>query len=366
MKKTIAATLIIIISIITIGLSKEKRTVVTKPVQKTTKIKANSNLVPSGRWSFSSRWHIGSTSRWNLYNLNKNTVGKWIMPWSSQNKYHYSNIKYKGYYGSKIPYAPRYSYRPKTFRPHYYFGRFKSYKHYYPYGYFHRHLYPRYFTSYWVYPFWAWYWYPSWWINYNYTYYPSYYYYEHWYPRTYYRPDNPYTNKYYARIITDINPEEALIYIDGAFIGTAEDYNGWWTAYPVKAGKHEITIKHPDYLEYSTNIELAPKQLYELKHKMIKINKNASSNLNYQNIENINQGSLILNVNPSNAELYINHEYIGTISEILSNQEKIPLTPGKYKITILSPTYVPYNTEIEIKDKQETIIKVDLIKKELI
>jgi hypothetical protein len=366
-KQLMALTIIIILAFFTIAIAKEKRTVVPSDVHKEIKTinKTTDNIVPSGRWKWSSRWQIGSISRWNIYNLNKDTAGRWVMPWSENNRY--SNITYRGFYGSKVPAVPREIYRYKSFRPHHYFGRFRSYKHYYPFGHFYFHLYPRYFISFWGYPFWAWHWYPSWWIYYDCYYHPSYYYYDYWYPRAYYyRPDNPYENKYYARIITDIEPSETMIYVDGTFIGEAKDFYGWWIAHPLKAGKHQIVLKLPGYKTYSVSIELAPKQVYELKYKMVKLDNNSDSTKDSYNYDNLAKGSLNLQVQPSDAAIYINNEYIGTVDEILKENNKLMLPAGIYKITIIKPNYIPYHTEIEIKENEENNLTVELVKRQLV
>lgn len=164
----------------------------------------------------------------------------------------------------------------------------------------------------------------------------------------------------------DIQPEDASVYVDGTYVGLAKDYYGWWIAYPVKAGKHRIDIKYPGYQSYSTNVELAPKQFYELKYKMQRIEQNTGFNSDHQYNENLAKGFLILEVNSSNAEIYLNNEYIGNWADIQKNKNKIELPPGKYKITILSPNYIPYHSEIEIKENENTYLRVNLIERQLV
>ena len=164
----------------------------------------------------------------------------------------------------------------------------------------------------------------------------------------------------------DIQPEEASVYVDDTYIGLAKDYNGWWLAYPIKAGKHKINIESPGYQSYSINIELAPKQLYELKYKMQRISQNTIYNLDYQYNKHFSKGFLTLEINPSYAEIYINNEYIGNWEDFQKNKSKIELPPGKHKITILSPNYMPYHSEIEIKENGNTTLRVELIERQLV
>ena len=348
--------------------STEKRTYGTEENQDNAKSKLvnfeSRNLVPSGRWQWRSRWQVGTPSQWEVNSGDTNRVGKWIMPWAKTDMSNYSHASYRGYYNSRIPYAPRdHWYRHKDFRPGNNFSRYRNYHHYYPFGHFYRHSYPRYFTSFWSYPFWSWYWYPSWWAAYDHPYAPGYSYYDYWYPRRYYHPEDAYHNKYFARITTEIEPDETLVYLDGQYIGQAKEHNGWWLTYPVKAGDHHAELKLQGFQIFAMDFKVAPTQYYKISHQMTRLtpaqNKSENNSLEKEPV-NYQRGNLILEIQPNDASVFIDNKFIGTFKDSTHPDNKIMLESGKHIIYIVSPAYIPYNSEFTISPQEDTHLNIIL------
>lgn len=51
----------------------------------------------------------------------------------------------------------------------------------------------------------------------------------------------------YARIDTDVNPESAEVYLDGTYIGSADDFDGYPDYLYLEAGKYKLEFRHPSY-----------------------------------------------------------------------------------------------------------------------
>jgi hypothetical protein len=58
----------------------------------------------------------------------------------------------------------------------------------------------------------------------------------------------------YAAIDTDISPETAEVYLDGKYIGTADDFDGFPDFLYLKSGKYTIEFRHPAYETMTVNI----------------------------------------------------------------------------------------------------------------
>lgn len=67
-----------------------------------------------------------------------------------------------------------------------------------------------------------------------------------------------------AWIKTDIEPDEARVYLDGRYIGTADDYDGWPRKLCVAAGTHRLTFRLRGYAPYSVVIHAAPGRVVDL------------------------------------------------------------------------------------------------------
>jgi len=51
---------------------------------------------------------------------------------------------------------------------------------------------------------------------------------------------------HYGRVDFDVNPNKSQIFVDGAFIGIADDLDGWPQTAKLPAGYHEVRVVTPD------------------------------------------------------------------------------------------------------------------------
>jgi hypothetical protein len=63
-----------------------------------------------------------------------------------------------------------------------------------------------------------------------------------------------------SQIKLKVKPERAAVFLDGAFAGTVDEFNGWGQAMLVNPGKHHLKIDLPGYLEFNTDVNLLPYQ----------------------------------------------------------------------------------------------------------
>ena len=71
-----------------------------------------------------------------------------------------------------------------------------------------------------------------------------------------YSPD-PYR---YTRVDTDVSPEAAEVYLDGTFIGSADDFDGYPDFLWLEAGKYTIEFRHPSYESVKHEVDVRPGQ----------------------------------------------------------------------------------------------------------
>ena len=67
-----------------------------------------------------------------------------------------------------------------------------------------------------------------------------------------------------AWIKTDVEPDEARVYIDGRFVGTADDYDGFPRMLRVAAGTHRLTFQLRGYAPYSVVVRAAPGRVVDV------------------------------------------------------------------------------------------------------
>jgi hypothetical protein len=76
----------------------------------------------------------------------------------------------------------------------------------------------------------------------------------------YYRP----TSYRSAWIKTDVEPDEARVYLDGRLVGTADDYDGFPRMLRVSAGTHRLTFRLRGYAPYTVVIRAAPGRVVDV------------------------------------------------------------------------------------------------------
>ena len=131
--------------------------------------------------------------------------------------------------------------------------------------------------------------------------------------------------------IETIPVENASVYIDGIYKGNT----------PLKlsllAGKHRITIRHPDYSDWSQEIVLARGEIKKMK------------------IDLRDMGSLTILTDPVGSTIYIDGKNVG-ISPYIDPR----MVVGKYDVLITRSGYNPVHRIVEVKKDQETKLNVSL------
>jgi hypothetical protein len=67
---------------------------------------------------------------------------------------------------------------------------------------------------------------------------------------------------------TDVSPEEAQVYLDGKYIGTADDFDGTPDYLYLGAGKYHIEFRLPGYQTYATDLNVSRGQRVRLDQKL--------------------------------------------------------------------------------------------------
>jgi hypothetical protein len=61
-----------------------------------------------------------------------------------------------------------------------------------------------------------------------------------------------------GRLRFEIEPDDAAVYVDDRYVGTAEEVGGLGRGLRLKPGKHVVTVVRPGYATKTVNVELKP------------------------------------------------------------------------------------------------------------
>jgi PEGA domain len=70
-----------------------------------------------------------------------------------------------------------------------------------------------------------------------------------------------------AEVKISVNPDRAAVFLDGHYVGHAAEFGSGLIVAP---GHRKITISLPGYQTFSTEVDLAPKQKFEIKTDLLK------------------------------------------------------------------------------------------------
>lgn len=228
---------------------------------------------------------------------------------------------------------------------------------------------------------------------------------------------------YFGDVRTEVKPKEATVYVDGAFVGTVDSFDGWWQRLQLAPGKHRIVFRAPGYVPYAVTIQALPGQDVKIKQQLqpgqdvidesemqlseAERQEEQGNNRNYDmnppnshqqnpnnpygqqnpnnpygfnsnpnpgNRDNSGNGlsmqpqnndrrPLVLRVSPKDATIYIDENYYGTADVNSSGTVQVLLPPGIHKIEIVRPGYESFAQEVEIELNAENKLDVNLQKK---
>jgi hypothetical protein len=64
-----------------------------------------------------------------------------------------------------------------------------------------------------------------------------------------------------------VNPDRAAVFLDGRYVGHAREFGNGLIVAP---GHRKIAISLPGYQTFSTEVDLAPRQKFEIKTDLLK------------------------------------------------------------------------------------------------
>lgn len=75
----------------------------------------------------------------------------------------------------------------------------------------------------------------------------------------------------YAMIKTDVEPDEARVYLDGRLIGTADDYNGFPRTLHVRPGSHHLEFRLRHHRGYALDVNARAGEKIDIDYRLPRI-----------------------------------------------------------------------------------------------
>lgn len=188
----------------------------------------------------------------------------------------------------------------------------------------------------------------------------------------------------------DIVPEKAQVFIDGRYVGVADDFDGFPEFLWLEAGTYDVVFYMPGYRTISRQYSLSGGSLVDVEDNMepgesvrpedlvsksterrdtriardeeqvreVEARERRSDRPDGPGDKNI--GRLILSIWPEDAAIYIDGNFAGTGGEVGRLSAGLILPPGEHRIEIVRPGYRTVDRQVVLPPGEEVKIQLDL------
>lgn len=191
----------------------------------------------------------------------------------------------------------------------------------------------------------------------------------------------------------DLSPEEAQIFIDGEYVGEADDYDGFPTFLWLPRGTYDVAFYLPGYQTIVRQYTVRPGVVIDIEDRMVegdsiqpaelmrpksterrdaRIERNAEQNaaVDRQEAEAAEQaarggsgqqvGRLVLSLYPPDAAIYLDGHFLGTAEEIGQLSAGLVVEPGQHELEVVRPGYETERRTVNVTAGGKAEIKFDL------
>ncbi|HKH46081.1 MAG TPA: PEGA domain-containing protein [Thermoanaerobaculia bacterium] len=277
---------------------------------------------------------------------------------------------------------------------------------------YYRNYYPRWHSYYGPGWWWAPYGYWGWWLGDNYWPYDPYYYGDPYYRdrgrRSYGRDD-------VGALDLDISPGRTQVYLDGQYIGTVDQYDGFPTYLWLDKGTYDIVFYLDGYKTLARQVSIYPGAVIDMDDRLepgesvrpedlvTKTHERRDDRLRYERerreridrggdphgeddqgwrdrvsrdredrrdrgeeieIEHqggrTEQGRLRLEVEPDDASIYLDGKFVGTAQDLASLRRGLLVEPGKHTVAVVRPGRESVERDFEVDAGEDVDLEIEL------
>jgi hypothetical protein len=180
-----------------------------------------------------------------------------------------------------------------------------------------------------------------------------------------------------AVILTKLSPSGAEILLDGEAVGYAKDYDGRWDSLSIVPGHHTITLRTEGYTTRVIDIDARPGASYvfsdDLKRgegeERVALEAppepkgndfHATTATPAPAQASVARGRLRVHVEPEDAAVYLDGEYLGLAGELSRLHGSIPVATGSHRLEVVRPGFETSVTTIDVSGESVAEARVTL------
>ncbi len=203
-----------------------------------------------------------------------------------------------------------------------------------------------------------------------------------------------YPAPYYARDVayldTDVSPEKARVYLDGQFMGVADDFDGFPQYLAVEPGKHVVRFEMEGRMSVTRTVQVPRGTVLDLDFTLPKGSGEApSSNGDHEIVvpepppqagaageqaapqeepqgaieqqpEEGDPGFIRLKITPPDASVYIDGKFVGSAATLSRLHGDMRVKSGPHEIEVVRPGYRAARREVRIFAGDRITVEIGL------
>ena len=174
---------------------------------------------------------------------------------------------------------------------------------------------------------------------------------------------------YNGFVDTDVSPEEAEVYVDGEFIGIADDFDGFPRYLALEPGEHTLSFKAEGRRTVTRDVTARRGVIIDLDFTLprghdpepivdvgqVVENDPAAEEPSGELVleetrgaETVAAGFVRLNIRPGDASVYLDGEFLGSAATLSRLHGNLRLASGTHRIEIVRPGYRPVTRDVRL------------------
>lgn len=144
----------------------------------------------------------------------------------------------------------------------------------------------------------------------------------------------------------------AAVWIDGQYVGYLKELKGSKKLL-LLPGQHVVTVRQAGYQDLSQTVLIEPGQ-----KRVISVTLDRDPRVTYPNVT----AEVKMQVQPKRAAVFVDEQFVGHVNEFDGLGQALLLAPGVHHMKITLPGYLPFDTQIDLRENQKFELKTDLQK----
>lgn len=192
----------------------------------------------------------------------------------------------------------------------------------------------------------------------------------------------------------DVSPERAEIYVDGQYIGVADDFDGFPSYLWLPKGTYDVAVYLPGFRTIARQYSVYPGVVIDVEDEMTEgeavkpeelvskstVNKEERLRRDQERAEAAERregrqrrelpraeardeaepGRLSLKISPDDASVYLDGRFLGTAGELSRLHAGLIVDAGNHRLEVVRPGYDGDTVEFALEPGEETKVSIDL------